>query len=77
MSYVLDGIRTAYVVGDVPMGDNANHGVIWRCPCGFAFSSNINRPLGWEATHVFPALRFHYDHCVQARIPDIDRELGE
>ena len=32
-----------------------------RCPCGFNHTDK-------------PALRFHYQNCIQARIPDVERE---
>lgn len=66
MSYVLDGIKTAWaskpdVVGNIQYGD------IVLCPCGW--TCDVSH-MTHDAHHVSsPALRFHYQNCEQAKLP--------
>lgn len=58
MSYVLDGIKTAYTVTE-----HLNHERVpyLECPCGFHEVDS-------------QTLRFHFNHCPQARIPGLERD---
>ena len=66
MTYVLDGIKTAMV--EEPCDDGFIPGKWIDCPCGFRVirTDHLDRP----------ALRFHHDNCVQARIPECDHKAG-
>ena len=72
MSYVLDGIKTAYEVGKTFGGLRSG-----SCPCGwkFALPGDPLHPHFLGEVHMAHAdLRFHYQNCIQARIPDVERE---
>lgn len=71
MSYVLDGIETAMVEGDmVTMG--AIMGTTYACPCGHSTADWRSTTADLEEVRaveesLLAELRFHYAHCEQAR----------
>jgi hypothetical protein len=60
MSYVLDGIRTAMVWAEDVVPPTL------RCPCGWAGAA-LAQWSGRYSNQDPLALRFHYEHCRQAR----------
>ena len=70
MSYVLDGIKTAYEMKD--MEGIQYYDVL--CPCGYTFNMDSNDETSGLTFDTKAALYWHFDHCVQARIPDVERE---
>lgn len=67
MSYVLDGIKTAMMELETPL-------LRVDCPCGFSKvgTYDLEGKERWRA-----ALRFHYTHCPQARLPAPGGDEGE
>lgn len=71
MTYVLDGIPTAFIERDE--NDEVDVVTTYTCPCGYVATEHWKTPPV-ARRDVFAQLRFHYEHCRQARGHAMDPE---
>lgn len=67
MRLTLHGIPTAMEIEDYTGLDGIRLGRTTSCPCGWALTSYDSRGTDQEG---LAALRFHYEHCPQAKVVD-------